>query len=125
MKAPVQATLFEVVTVQRADWFVGWQHQQKGMAVAEAGTDPWWRSCCDAGIAYLASLEVPFDAYALAELGVPEPSSSNHWGPRLSAAAKAGLIARVGYQPSRRPRTALSAVSVWQGCGTTLGVRER
>jgi len=93
----------------------GDDRKAEGLDQADAGTDDWWRSCCDAGIAELARRGQPFQAVDLLDLGVPEPSHPNRWGPRLHAAARAGVIEPVGYGPSRRATTACSAVRVWIG----------
>jgi len=89
--------------------------REEGIARAEAGTDSWWRDCCDRGIAELAARGVVFQAADLQDMGVPDPNHPNRWGPRLLAAARAGVIVPVGYGPSRRPSTACSAVRLWRG----------
>jgi hypothetical protein len=90
---------------------------KRGVDIADAHTDAWWRSCCDAGIEYLASTGVVFQAADLADLGVPDPSSGKFWGPRFHAAARHGLIELVGYAPSKRPTCAGSLVRLWRGAG--------
>lgn len=88
----------------------------EGMARAEQSTDDWWRDTCDRAIDQAALTGRPFQAFDLCEwYGLPEPRSANAWGPRLSAAAKRGVIRAVGYAPSSRPTTAKSAVRLWQG----------
>lgn len=87
-----------------------------GMARADAGTDDWWRSCCDRAIRQAATTGRPFQAWDLTEwYGLPEPRHPNQWGPRLSAAAKQGVIVAAGWAESKRPTTAKSAVRTWVG----------
>lgn len=90
--------------------------KQDGMARAEASTDDWWRETCDRAIAEAARSGRPFQAFDLCEwYGLPEPRHPNQWGPRLSAAAKQGVIVAAGWAESHRPTTAKSAVRVWRG----------
>lgn len=89
--------------------------KQQGMAQADAGTDQWWRDCCDRGISHLARTGRVFEAFDLIDLGVPEPRHPSQWGPRFSAAAKRGVITAAGYGPSKRPTVAKSAVRLWRG----------
>jgi hypothetical protein len=86
-----------------------------GQARSDENTDDWWRSTVDQAIRFLARTGRAFDAYAVAELGVPEPDHPNRWGPRFTAAARAGIIEPVGYAKSRRPTVAGAAVRVWRG----------
>lgn len=86
-----------------------------GIAQAEAGTDTWWRDCCDRGIQALAETGLIFQAFDLLDLGVPDPDSANRWGRRFLAAARRGLIEPIGYAPSKRPTTACSIVRTWRG----------
>ncbi|TQS44359.1 hypothetical protein FL583_15615 [Cryptosporangium phraense] len=95
------------------------------MHLADIGTDEWWRDCCDRGIVALAAQTyrtgATFQAFDLIDIGVPEPDSPNRWGPRLLAAARAGIVEPVGYGPSKRPTVAKSAARIWRG--TALAVR--
>jgi hypothetical protein len=97
------------------------ERKAAGMGRADAGTDDWWKSCVDAGIAELARRGVPFQAVDLLDIGVPEPDHPNRWGPRLSAAARRGVIAPVGYAPSKRPTTSCSVVRIWRGVPPEAG----
>lgn len=78
-------------------------------------TEGWWAATCDAAIAELARRGRPFEAFALVELGVPEPEHPSRWGARLRAAAKAGLIEAAGAGPSSRPTVRGSLVRRWRG----------
>jgi hypothetical protein len=87
----------------------------RGVDIADAHTDDWWRSCCDAGIEHLASTGVVFQAADLIDLGVPSPDSPKRWGARVQAAVRAGLIEPAGYAPSKRRTCAGSIVHLWKG----------
>jgi hypothetical protein len=47
-------------------------------------------------------------------MGFDSAPHPNSWGALLSAAAKAGLIERVGFEPSRSPSAHGRIVSVWR-----------
>lgn len=95
---------------------IGEALKQDGMARADDSTDNWWRQTCDRAIAEAAASGRPFQAFDLCEwYGLPEPRHPNQWGPRLSAAAKHGVIVATGWAESHRPTTAKSAVRVWRG----------
>lgn len=47
--------------------------------------------------------------------GVPEPQSPNAWGAAFSAAAKQGIIRRVGYTKNKLASAHSRIVSVWSG----------
>ena len=47
--------------------------------------------------------------------GIPEPKSHNAWGAAFSAAAKQGIIVRVGYTKNSLPSAHARVVAVWQG----------
>lgn len=75
-----------------------------------------WRACADSGIDYLAATGKPFTADDVRALSwVDDPASPKAWGARFLAAARAGRIRRVGYQPSRRASVHAHPVAVWQG----------
>jgi hypothetical protein len=81
-----------------------------------------WAGICDTAIERAAASGRHFTAYDLAEsYGVPDPPHPNHWGIRFQYAHRAGVIRRVGYQPSRRASVAHSAVAVWVGAHATTG----
>lgn len=81
--------------------------------VLEAAGD--WAGLALAGIEMLALSGRRFQAYDVAELGVPEPTSSAAWGAVFNRARREGLIRRVGYAPSKRPTVAGSACAEWVG----------
>lgn len=106
--APLEAVLEELRHRAAA-------HSVDGRTRADENADAWWKATADQAIRALAETGRVFDAYALAEAGVPEPDHPSRWGPRFLAAARAGVIVPAGYASSRRPATAGSAVRVWRG----------
>lgn len=89
--------------------------KQHGMAQVDGNADGWWKACADQAIDALAASGKTFEAYDLSLMGVPDPHHSNAWGARMNAAAKRGVIKRVGSGPSKRPTTAKSLVYFWRG----------
>jgi len=79
--------------------------------------DDFWRSVAMRALRWLASLDEPFDAFELVELGVPEPDDPHRWGGLFRHARGLGLIECVGYRPSRRPTSPSAIVRLWQGVG--------
>ncbi len=77
--------------------------RDRGLTLAEANADRWWKSCAVAGIDHLASTGRPFTADDLRDLGVPDPGHPNHVGAQFMAAARAGIITPCGFAQSRRP----------------------
>lgn len=98
--------------------------QVDGLTRADENTDAFWRATADQAIRARAETGRVFDAYALAEDGVPEPDHPSRWGPRFLAAARAGVIVPAGYASSRRPATAGSAVRVWRGARAAASASE-
>jgi hypothetical protein len=83
----------------------------KGQAIA-AAAHPDERAAVDAAIRQLAARGRPFssnDARPLHNVTGPVV------GAAFSAAAKAGLIVRVGYEPSTDPGTHAHPVATWRG----------
>lgn len=88
----------------------------EGRRRAEDNTDPWWRDGAMRAVEHLANTGRVFTAYDLVdELGVPEPDHPNRWGPLMLLAAKAGVIAHVGAEASRRPTRSGSLCRTWRG----------
>ena len=92
-------------------------HQMTLEEVLDAVTEaqPEWAQLALRGIEVLASTGRRFQAYDVALLGVPEPTTSAQWGAAFHKAKSAGIIRRVGYAPSRRPTVAGSACAEWVG----------
>ena len=94
---------------------VGRLLRDDGIRRADANVDEFWKRTADQAIRALAGSGRPFTADDLHDLGVPAPVSRNAMGGRFQAAAKAGLIVKIGYQPSRRPELRCTPIAVWQG----------
>jgi hypothetical protein len=87
-----------------------------GMAAAAASTDVSWADACDAAIREMARRGVEFQAADLIAEGlVDEPSHPNQWGPRLGAAARAGIIRAAGVAQSKRVTVHRSLCRTWVG----------
>lgn len=89
--------------------------RDQGVAQVDANTDPDWKALVDRVIAQLAATGQPFTADDVRAQGVPEPAQPQAWGSRFLAAARAGHIRRIGYQPSRRASVHAHPIAVWQG----------
>lgn len=94
--------------------------KQQGMDQVDANASDWWKACADQAISHMAGTGRVFQAADLADLGVPEPHHPNAWGARMNAAAKRGVIERVGSGPSRRATVAKSLVYYWRGTADSL-----
>ncbi len=81
---------------------------------AVAADDTWWRAAWRA-LEHLADGTGVFDAWALTELGVPDPDHPGRWGALFRQAHTRGLIVPVGYRPSKRPGRAGGACRTWRG----------
>ena len=79
-----------------------------------------WKTAADAGIRYLARSRVEFttdDVWQhLAERDVPMPPEPRALGPRMMAAAKAGVVSRTDrVVPCKRPERHGAPIRVWLG----------
>jgi hypothetical protein len=84
-----------------------------GIAAVEAASDEISRNAIDQAIRHFASLGVPFSANDTRPL-LPDVRPPLI-GARFNAAAKQGLIRRVGFTQSTEPATHAAWVKVWQG----------
>ena len=92
---------------------------------ADAGTDEWWRECCDRAIADAAASGQEFQSWDLVlRYGLAEPRDHHQWGPRFAKAAADGVIEWVRYEKSIRPNTRRSVLSVWRGTASTAAGAE-
>ena len=78
-------------------------------------SDEFWKAAAWQALEHLAASGEPFDAWALVELGVPEPTSAASWGALFYAARQAQLVEPAGWCQSRRPTTRGSACRLWVG----------
>ena len=89
---------------------------QTGLQRAQENAEgDWWWLVAMRAIKWLAETPGTFEAFDLVLIGVPEPTSQNHWGALFSAAAKADVIEHVGFTVSRRPTRAGGLCRTWQG----------
>ena len=82
------------------------------LGVEKGNPDPWWESCALQAIRDRAAAGLPFQLADLADV-VPPPDHPNRWGAVTHKARAAGLIVKVGSDPSHRGTVAGSLVSVW------------
>jgi len=93
----------------------GAARRDAGVAQVDENTPDAWRAACDRAIDALARKGHPFTAEDVrARCGAP-PHHYNALGGRFIAAARAGLIKRVGYAPSTRPTLHAHPIAVWRG----------
>lgn len=103
-----------------ADAAAGRRAKADGMATADANTPAAWARTCDAAIRTMAARGTVFQAADLVREGlVGEPDHPNRWGPRLLAAARAGVIEHAGYAQSIRATVHRSICRQWVGTETT------
>lgn len=84
------------------------------LAKVNENTDPWWRSCCDRAIDYLAALGEPFSADHVQAL-IPEADHPCRIGARFHTAVRAGVIRPVGYVLSERPSRHRGVIRLYRG----------
>lgn len=94
----------------------GAQLRDLGMARADAVQPEDWRHHVDVIIGTLADSGEPFTSDDVSALTGDSPTGSRGaMGARFNAAARRGVIRRVGYVPSRRPSVHAHPVALWQG----------
>lgn len=91
------------------------RRRDHGQEVATWSTDIAWKEAADRVIRELAAAGEPFTAEELRAIVGPPFGSPNALGPRFMAAARAGIIARVGSRQSTRPEAAGRWLAVWRG----------
>jgi hypothetical protein len=87
--------------------------RDEGIAQVEAASDEIARNAIDQAIAHFAATGAPFSANDTRPL-LPDVRAPLI-GARFQAAARAGLIRRVGFTQSTEPATHAAWVKVWQG----------
>lgn len=85
-----------------------------GIAKANENADPWWRSCCDRAIDYLAACGEPFSADHVQAL-IPAADHPCRIGARFHAAVHAGVVRPVGYVLSERPSRHRGVLRLYRG----------
>ena len=88
-----------------------------GIASVEANSHEEWVGAVDKVIEMLAAGGREFTSDSIRNIVAAhgEPHHPNAWGARFAAAARRGLIHRVGYRQSARPAGHARAVAVWRG----------
>lgn len=92
----------------------GAELRDAGMALADGAEDDAWKRAADAAIRALAASGAEFGAEEVRALA-GSPSRPNAFGARFNAAARSGLIRKVGYRKSSRPSLHAHPVAVWRG----------
>ncbi|WP_129711020.1 hypothetical protein [Haloactinopolyspora alba] len=85
-----------------------------GVNQADENTEPTWAELADREIAAMARSGSEFTSSDLREV-IGEPEHPNHWGPRFTAARRAGVIELVAVRPSSTPSRHGGLVRVWRG----------
>ena len=95
---------------------VGERLAQRGMGAAERAAIPeGWTERADAMIKQLARAPEPFTSDVLvAAVGAPD-THFNAIGARMNAAARAGVIRKVGFTKSSRESGHARTIAVWEG----------
>jgi hypothetical protein len=89
-----------------------------GIARVDDNSDDGWKEAVDDWIHLLARCGADFTVDDIRKVITREPHHDNAWGARFAAAARRGVIRRVGYRQSARPAGHARAVAVWRGVGT-------
>lgn len=89
--------------------------RDSGTSSVSANTPEWWRAAADLAIAQCAATLVPFGADEVRAIAGDPPNHPNAMGARFLAAARAGIIRRVGYEPSKRASLHAHPVARWVG----------
>lgn len=106
---PTTASLFDVEPES------GQGLADKGMALANGAASPEWKRKWDAAIRDLARAGEPFTADDVRDRAGEPTDHPNACGARFNAAARSGLIERVGYRKSARPILHSHPIALWQG----------
>ena len=90
--------------------------KEAGMAAAAKAVDVAWRERFDRRVEVLAMTGEMFTSEDVtAEVGLPPSGSVNAIGARMAAAARRGVIVRLGDVKARRPNRHAARVSQWAG----------
>lgn len=84
--------------------------------------DDWWRDSAERAVRWWAESGMPFDAYDVTLLGVPDPDHPSRWGGLFSAMKADGIIEPIGYRESRRPSRHHGVCRIWRGTTAVTAV---
>lgn len=113
-----------------AEEAAGEVHKALGMARADDVADHAWKDRVDNAIATLASTRdehgelLRFTAEDVRDLAGDPPDHPNAHGARFSAAARRGLIRKVGYRLASRASLHRHPLALWQGTVRSTGESE-
>lgn len=93
----------------------GRARRDDGVARADRLADAGWKAEADRIVGELAAAGRDFCADDLHDAGLSTAINSSAVGGRLLAAARAGIIVKVGYTTSTRPGRRAGATAVWRG----------
>lgn len=93
---------------------LGERLKQQGQVQVIEGDEDWMDGAIIA-IGHYAAMPRNFTVEDIRRFYVTQPQSPNGWGAAFSAAAKQGIIRRVGYAKNTLPSAHARTVSVWQG----------
>jgi hypothetical protein len=101
----------------------GSQLKIEGMFAADRAASDDWKSRWDEAIGYLARRGAPFTADDVREIAGDPTDHPNATGARFLAAARAGLIRRVGYRKATHEGAHARMVSEWVGQAQAAAAR--
>jgi hypothetical protein len=93
----------------------GTESRDAGAASVSSHTPQDWKVACDVAIARLATINATFTAEDVRAVVGDPPNHPSAMGARFLAAAKAGLIERIGYQRPVRASRHANPLAVWRG----------
>jgi hypothetical protein len=86
-----------------------------GTESVSANTPPDWRGACDRAILLLAAQGKTFTAEDVRLVVGDPPNHPNAMGARFLAAARSGLIEKLGYGKPVRASSHASVIAIWRG----------
>lgn len=92
--------------------------KEQGMQQASRNADQQWKDRFDKALQTLAAAGTEFTSEDVtAVTGLPPSGSPSAVGARMNAAAKRGLIVRVGLRNARRAKSHAAMLLTWKGSG--------
>lgn len=90
--------------------------RDEGMSRVEANSHEEWKAAVDRAISWLARNNLEFTSDDIrSTFDVGEPHHDNAWGARFAAAARRGLIVKIGHRQSARKVGHARTIAVWRG----------